>query len=119
MALEYSIKITKVRVKKNKDGLKNVIERVFYVLKATDTTDGMSKSAWLEVVFDEVDPINFVDISEITDDSIIIEWIKSHPNYLTAPTEKMFIDMIQFEREKEYIEDYQFPFLYIPNQNEF
>jgi hypothetical protein len=109
MALTYETKVNTVRVKKNLDGLQNVITRVFYTVLAT-AEDGYKKRFNLELQFDDqVNPESFVDISQV-DEPTLVGWITAHPRYLPVP-ENIILDLIQFERDKEYIEDYPFPFL--------
>lgn len=116
MALNYEVKINKVRVKKDLEGLKNVITRVFYTVIAK-ANDGYSKHLMFELEFDAADPLNFIDISRITE-PMLVQWIKNHERFMPMP-ENIIEDMIEFDRKKEFIEDYQFDFLYNPPQHVF
>ena len=109
MALVYQTKVNNVRVKKDLDGIKNVITRVFYTSTVT-AEDGCTMRFPFELRFeDAVDPATFVDISQV-DEPTLIGWIENHPNYFPMP-ESTAEALIQREREKEYIENYPFPFL--------
>lgn len=109
MALTYVTKINKVRVQKNQNGLINVITRVFYTVIAT-AEDGYQKYLLLELQFSSPDQQDFIPIESI-DEPTLVSWVEAHPYYMPI-SEQQIEDMIQFERDRPFIENYPFDFLY-------